>query len=159
MRHVGSGAVIESDEAKIKKCGEYYTLAKKLNNLFITITQLPHLLIIYLDTDRRTLMEEAAKLLPISPITPYLLPWAQLFCTNQIPLDKIYLLFYAIICKIAIPRLNNEEKTLLCKLQRNAAERNLTLEKYGSRCLQTGFIKLADFFASEYSKFYGMSKV
>ena len=141
----------ETNEAKIAKCGEYYVLAKKLNNLFITCTAHPRLFAKYLEKDDETLIKRSEKLLPRSPITKYLLPWAELFMNNQVPLDQIYILFYSIVCHITVKLLPPE---YLEKLQGDAIARNLQAEIYESEALKAGFEKLTAFFVTEYSKYF-----
>ena len=123
-----------------------------MNNLLLTCFSSPQLLVNYLQTDVNELTEEADKLLPHNPIPDYLLPWAKLMHCNEIPLDKIYILFYASLCKISIPNLSRSDRAFVQSLQKSAVERNLLPSLEGNMKLQEGYDKLATFYASEFSK-------
>ena len=149
MSH-GDSATVKA--VKAIDCGEYYTLAKKLNNLFITLTTAPRLLFNYLDREDRTLFEVACELFHQSPPREYLLPWAEILQSNEVPFDRVYLLFYAIICKIELPALSLRDHMILAGLQKRVAQENLIPSEYGSMEIQEGFQKLATFFVFEYHK-------
>ena len=156
MSH-GDSAGIKA--AKTVDCGEYYTLAMKLNTLFITLTASPLLLFNYLEKEDRILFQTSNKTLPRTPITPYLLPWAEILKTNQVPLDRVYLLFYAIICKIELPALTLNDHMIFAGLQKRAAQLNLIPSEYGSKEIQDGFERLTTFFVSEYQKYFGKMSI
>ena len=144
------GKIIENNQDKIAACGDYYILAKRLNNLFITLTTKPALLFKYLQTKDKTLLKESDKMLPFSPITNYLLPWAELLQNNQVPLDKVYVLYYSILCRIIIPGLSPQDSLALKNLQQNCSKTNLIFEEYGSTKVQKGFDTLTSFFCQQY---------
>lgn len=144
----------DSEKAKINKCGEYYNIAKKINNLFITCSAAPQLLINYLSFDDKTLTEEADKMLPQSLITDYLLPWAELLQRNEVPFDKVHLLFYSLLCKIKMPFLSLQDQCLLAQVQIAASHRNLIPKMNENKELRDGLHTLTTFFASEYEKHF-----
>ena len=154
MSH-GKPIVTENDHAdNIARFGEYYILAAKLYNLFVTCTRAPWLLLRYFEIEDRTLLTESEKLVPDASATPYFLSWAQLMHRNEVPLERVYVLFYSIICQITIPHLSFQDLFILKARQRSAAEANLTPSEYGSKELYEGFQKLTTFFVSEYQKLF-----
>lgn len=143
-----------SQEDEIAKCGEYYLLAQKLDNLFQTILDSPILLLNYLETEDKKLLDTSCALMPRSPKPRYLLPWAKLLQSNQVPLDQVCVLFYSIICGLEFPFLSAGDQLVLQKAQKDAAELNLDAAAYGSPALEKGFKKLTTFFASEFKKYF-----